>query len=435
MTASLLGPGGRRRLRPRPAAVPQWGMSELADNVLPLIRTRADLHRRGSTAHGKQMSVAVDRLAAAAASGTDPQDVLSVTQKAIASATTLIMRADDSSGYMGDAIRGLLALHPQVAVDAKPTPSKLVKWMIDFQFHNECDFFTIDPVAYAPALGKRGIAAYRAELEEIREALGPPVIDPERPWAAEFGRSRFALAYNDRRLAVLDRDVDKIIDTHARRQPNAAFLQDTAIALAEIGEIDLAIEYARKASDLGSGFQSQAAAGYLSELISEHRPTELLSTRLDTFARWPSFATATDLHEAAGDEWPDLADDVLTKLADRPAELILFLLRTLGNVECAWQQAHSSELGDEEVWLELVNAYETIDPVAALGPLQRIVEERLATAHPRNYRQASRVLTRMRRIAAGTTAANTVSELIDRLRTENRHRPRLQAEFDQAGLE
>jgi len=32
-----------------------------------------------------------------------------------------------------------------------------------FQFNNECDFFTLDPVAYAPALGENGMAAYRAK--------------------------------------------------------------------------------------------------------------------------------------------------------------------------------------------------------------------------------------------------------------------------------
>jgi len=90
-------------------------VSELADAVLPLIRTRADLWRwLASNEHGRQMHEAVEILQQAAETE-DPTVVFAVTQKAIASALKVIMRADDSSGIIGDACRALLDLHPQVA--------------------------------------------------------------------------------------------------------------------------------------------------------------------------------------------------------------------------------------------------------------------------------------------------------------------------------
>jgi hypothetical protein len=49
-----------------------------------------------------------------------PAAVLAVTPKAIASSMSVIMRADDSSGIIGDACRSLLDLHPVVAASAKP---------------------------------------------------------------------------------------------------------------------------------------------------------------------------------------------------------------------------------------------------------------------------------------------------------------------------
>ena len=70
-----------------------------------------------------------------------------MTQRAIASALKVIMRADDSSGIIGDACRTLLELHPQVAARARAPVGKLVEWMVSFQFGNECDFCTLDPVA------------------------------------------------------------------------------------------------------------------------------------------------------------------------------------------------------------------------------------------------------------------------------------------------
>ena len=81
-----------------------------------------------------------------------------MTQTAIASALKVIMRADDSSGIIGDACRALLDLHPEVAARAKPPVAKLVDWMMAFQFASECDYFHLDPVAYAPALGEKGMA-------------------------------------------------------------------------------------------------------------------------------------------------------------------------------------------------------------------------------------------------------------------------------------
>ena len=87
-------------------------VSTLADAVLPLIRTRADLSRWGAAnAHGRQMHAAVD-LVEAAVPTTDPGEVYAVTHKALASAIKVIARADDSSGIIGDACRRLLDAPP-----------------------------------------------------------------------------------------------------------------------------------------------------------------------------------------------------------------------------------------------------------------------------------------------------------------------------------
>ena len=108
-------------------------MTSLADTVLPLIRTRADLHRwSAANAHGSEMHEAIDVLEAAR-STTDPAEFHAVVHAALASAVKVIARADDSSGIIGDACRRLLTLHPESAADAGIAPSKLVDWMIKFQ--------------------------------------------------------------------------------------------------------------------------------------------------------------------------------------------------------------------------------------------------------------------------------------------------------------
>lgn len=179
-------------------------MTALADAVLPLIRTRSDVWRwHIADAHGARMHEAVAILRQAAEDD-DPAEVFAVTQRAIASALKVIMRADDSSGIIGDACHDLLELHPIVAARTNVSETKLVAWMLKFQFDNACDYFTIDPVAYAPALGTDGMASYRVKLDEQAAALGPRPPE-DQPFSSPHAGAWFTLDWNARRLAVFDR--------------------------------------------------------------------------------------------------------------------------------------------------------------------------------------------------------------------------------------
>lgn len=409
-------------------------MPGLADAVLPLIRTRADLHRwSAANAHGSQMHEAVQRLAVAADTE-DPATVLTVTQKAIASALSVIMRADDSSGIIGDACRALLDLHPQVAAQARPPTAKLVDWMIRFQFRNDCDYFHLDPVAYAPALGELGMAAYRKRLAEVATNLGPRPSEDER-WSSPQAHEWFSLDHNAQRLAVHDRDIDAIIRTHARDRRVAAWLQDTAEAFEEIGEFDLTISWARQAVDFpGGGHQALKAGKYWCKLLAERRPGELFDGRLTVFRRWPSSSTAAYLYRDAGEQWPRLREEVMTTLAARPYDAVMFALLTLHDVRLAWELAHSLGLEEDRGWHELAKAYEGVNPVAVLPVRARLVERDLETAGAQNYRHAARRLAKMRKLAVGTSMADEVDALIAELRETHRRRPRLQQEFTRAGL-
>lgn len=86
-------------------------MGSLADQVLPLVRTRAELHRWSTAnSYGRDVHEALGLLLDAAR--TQPAgDVLKVTERALASALRGIARADDSSGIIGDAIKEMLRLH------------------------------------------------------------------------------------------------------------------------------------------------------------------------------------------------------------------------------------------------------------------------------------------------------------------------------------
>ena len=363
----------------------------------------------------------------------DPPVVFAVVQKAIASALKVIMRADDSSGIIGDACRALLELHPKVAAMATPHVGKLVDWMLTFQFDNACDFFTLDPVAYAPALGEKGIASYRAKLADHAARLGPRPSEEDR-WTGAHSHDWFTLDWNAQRLAVLDGDVEAIIRTHARDRKVAAWLQDTAEALAEIGQVDLAIDWARQALDVGPGHQSLKAGEYWCALLAAHRPAELLAARLEMLRRWPSSSTAAHLYRDAGEAWPDLRDEVIQRLASSPRDAVLFALLSLKDVQYAWELAHSLALDDDRTWSDLVKAYEKINPLAVLPVLNRLVLRELDETGAQHYQIAARRLKKMRTLADGSEHEAEVDQFIAELREANRRRPRLQHEFDRAGL-
>lgn len=408
-------------------------MTALADAVLPLIRTRADVGRWGvANAHGRDMHAAVDILERAATTE-DPATVLTVTLKAITSAISVIARADDSSGIIGDACRRLLDLHPVVAARARMPAPKLVTWMIDFQFCGKVDYFTVDPVAYARALGAAGLAKYRAQLEEIRASLGPRPSGESR-WDSPHSHEWFVLEWNDQRLAVHDRDVEAIIATHARDRRVAAWLHDTAKALAEADYPDLAIDWARRATEFDDGHQSRSAGDYWCELLSAHRPADALAARRSMFDRWPSSSTAAKLHAAAGRDWPNVQPEVLGRLSRSPHDAVLFALLTLRDVEQAWALAHDLGLSDRDLWTRLVKEYQKLDPLAVLPVLANLVDGDLVKADAGNYQIAARRLRTMRKLAAGTQMAREVDELVAALRGEHGRRPRLQQEFDRAGL-
>ncbi|MEX1105039.1 MAG: DUF6880 family protein [Ilumatobacteraceae bacterium] len=408
-------------------------VSTLADAVLPLIRTRADLWRwNTANAHGREMHEAVDILERAIPS-TDPAEVYAVTHKALASAIKVIARADDSSGIIGDACRRLLELHPKAAAAARTPSAKLIDWMMKFQFDGDVDYFELDPVAYAPALGETGMRAYRNRLHEIETNLGAKPSEGDR-WTSSHSHEWFTLDWNAQRLAILDHDIDAIIRTHAKDRKVAAWLEDTAEAFEEIGEIDLAIDWAKQATDFDRGHQSLKAADYWCRLLEEHRPAEALDARLLVFRRWPSSTTAARLHKSTGKSWHEYRDEVVATLAASPSDAVLFALLTLKEPEFAWNLAHSLALDSDHTWSELVKAYEKVDPLAVLPIHQRLVENELVEAGAQHYRLAARRLAKMRKLAAGSRSADEVDELITDLRETHRRRPRLQQEFDRAGL-
>lgn len=415
----------------------------LADLVLPLIRTGSrELWRyRASNEHGHQMHEGVDiletalehpELIATEYGGLEPSphDVYRVTQRALASAIRVIARADDSAGIIGDACRRLIDLHPRAAAQADAPPVKLADWMFEFHFDDDVDYFELDPVAYAPALGDRGLARLHQRVEAMRGEFESARAAGE---ARSYDHREHLLTWFDQRFAVLDRDVEAIIRTHLRDGRVAAWVEDVAEAFEEIGRDDLAIEWAERATMFGLGHQSRRAGDRWWRLLSEHRPHDLPAAARTIFDRWPNSGTGARLVETAG---ADLADHVLATLESQPSDLVRFQLDTLGDPRAAWATAHRLDLTDASVWAALAKAYLPIDPLAAIRVQVQLVAATLEVADTRRYRPAALDLGKIRAsaVAAGPEALAAVDEVIADLRERYRRRPSLLAALDRAKL-
>lgn len=113
---------------------------------------------------------------------------------------------------------------------------------------------------------------------------------------------------------------------------------------------------------------------------------------------------------------------------------MLFALLSLKDVQYAWELAHSMALDDDRTWSDLVKAYERVAPIAVLPVLNRLVLHELIETGAQHYQIAARRLKKMRKLAAGSEYAAEVDHFIAELREANPRRPRLQQEFDRAGL-
>lgn len=160
----------------------------------------------------------------------------------------------------------------------------------------------------------------------------------------------------------------------------------------------------------------------------------MVTARLAVFRKWPSATSAAALYDSAGPGWGAHRDEVMATLADSPRDAVLFALITLDDPGLAWELAHSLELTDLGAWSDLLESYQTVDPLAVLPKHRELVESTLVATNVRNYRSAALRLRRMRKLAAGTTAEADLDAYIVELRNTHRRRTRLQQEFDRCKL-
>jgi len=165
------------------------------------LRTRRHLSYRESMAWADDAMIVVDEMAATAESEPS-RELLKLVELAVGRVVKVIMFVVDEMAATADVARRLLEIHEQLGDAGVADPKALAKWMIRFSFDDQ-DFFNPDPVRYAAALGDSGLAVLRREVDARLTAPDPD----------------FSVRYVQERLAVLDGDVDRVVELLGGARP------------------------------------------------------------------------------------------------------------------------------------------------------------------------------------------------------------------------
>jgi uncharacterized Zn finger protein len=384
------------------------------------LQTRRHLGYRESMEWADDATTVVDEITATAQTAPS-RDLLKLVELALNRVVKVIMHADDSSGAIGEVARQLLVAHERICDAGVADPKALAKWMIRFSFDDQ-DFFNPDPVRYAPALGDDGLALLRRAIDD-------------RPATSDRD---FAVRYMQERLAVLDGDIDRIVELLGGDLTGTYQFIRVAEAMLELGRGDDALAWARRGIESTSGWQVAKLYDIAAEAIADRGdPAAVVELRREQHEQMPSSTTYALLKTAAAstDAWPTEQTAARRVLAARDVGGLVDALLRDGDADAAWDAATGStaELGDQR-WSQLAEAREVTEPAAALGVYLRLIESTLQTADRRAYRSAAKQLKRAQKAAAAAGLVDEFDEHLAALREQHRRRPSLMEILDKAGL-
>jgi hypothetical protein len=400
------------------------------------LRTRRHLDYWASSAWARDAAPVVDALADEVAAAPSAELVV-LLQRAAGHLVKVIMRADDSDGTIGELCRDVLDLHRQACAAGVADPQKLAKWMVRFAFEDQ-DFFEADPVVYAGALGEKGLAVYRREVAKRSDPAYAPGDRSATLRDYYGGFPSFAAKYAAERLAIIDRDIDRLVELLGGDLSSPHQFQRVAEAMVELGQADDALRWARRGIAETSGWQVAKLYDLAAELLTDTDDLdEVVELRRHHHERMPSASTYAKLKVGAEaiDAWAAEVARARAVLAERdPAGYIDALLADREADE-AWAVATT---GDHEIqasqWLRLAEAREPTAPGDAMGVYLRLADEVLVRADKRSYRDAVRHLKAARRAATAADRTAEFTEHLTGLRERNRRRPSFMAMLDKAGL-
>ena len=397
-------------------------LSQLKAEIDRGLRTNRYLGYRESGGWAMQARPIVAAIGEAVGSSPTAELVLLI-ERAIGNVVKVILNADDSDGLIGDLARELLDLHARVCDGGNADPIKLARWMVRFRFDDQ-DFFEVDPVRYAGALGELGLAAYRREVTQRVKA---------------GGGDSFAARYAQERLAVLDGDAEALVRLLGGDLSRPYQFIRVAEAMAELGRDDDVLSWATRGIAETSGWQVaqlyDLAAGVHTRREEDQ---EVLRLRREQHQAMPSSTTYGLLRAAAeaAAVWPAERQAARAVLAERDPGGLVDVLLADGEPEAAWQVpgTHPDWDPGPQRWVRLAEAREVSAPGDAVDVYLRLADLQLETTGKAAYVRAVAILKKAAEAARAADRQGELAAHLAALRATHRRRPTFIAVLDKARL-
>ena len=355
-------------------------------------------------------------------------ELLRIVQRAIVLMVRTVLRSDESSGYQGDQVRGLLDLHRDIAAGLTGSLDRaerrtLATWLHDFRFAGKQDVFEVNIDDYAGVLEQDGVARYRTLVER----------------SAAAGAATVAVEYARGRLAVLDRDAEAIVRIFGGDLTQQHDAISVMQGLDQAGMPELAVKHAELGLRMPRTHRARELVDRLVQDAVERGDLEAaVVLRHDDFEALPgtqSFGAYRAAAEAVG-RWESTRARAESLLAFRsPREWIGRLLHDRRDDEAwAFAIAHPDAASVAGAWETLCARRAATQPQDTLPVYRDQIESLLRTTDRRNYSAACRLLVSMRNASARAGRDDEFGAFLAEVIEVGRHRPAFLQELRNARL-
>lgn len=367
--------------------------------------------------------------------GIEPAAVPALLQRAVERVTATLMHMDDSTGIVGDGLRGLMAVHAHACVAASPDAKRLAAWLVKLRLDGPGwpDFELRD---YAETLGDRG----RNEIGRLladRAAAAQP--DPH-------GWDGFGIRVLREQLAEISGDIDEYVAVLAESLNSAHQYLRIVDALIAADRHTDAERWATRGLEQ-RGIPEDVVKlrdAYVDLLLRRGATGEAMDLRRNVFDQHPIRRNYADLRRTAValGQWDGLRDTMIGRLYDAAAQQagyaddLIAVLLDEGDTDQAWQVGRDyADSLHASRWQQLIELRQPDHPADVITPLRRLIEQRLTDDRDKyRYDRAIKMLRQLRGAHRAAGCSDDFATYAADLRERHKRKTSLLAKLDRAGL-
>lgn len=338
-------------------------------------------------------------------------------------------RTDDSGGGFGETLCGLAALHLEICRAAKPDPEAFARNLFELQMSDEWGFFAF--AGYAPLLGKKGLARYRALAEAAWEKIPP--LQPGAKHDYETRRSLIAAIMGA--LARHEGDVDALVRVHSRDLAHPYRFLEIAGMLAKAGRHDEALAWAERGRKAFPGNLDSRLVDFLAAAYHrEKRDEDALALAWEQFTQRPGLEEYKRLRKCAGwtkawKAWREKALAHIRTALERPERggawrgagrtLLVEIFLHEGDSDAALAEAKAGGCSGG-TWFQIARAREKHHPADAAAIYRDAIDSIIAYKDNRAYDEAATLAKKIGALMQRAGQAEEFGDWIAALREKHR---------------